>query len=115
MPLTTRVSESVYCVQRRDYLSCSYFVIVPDGVVLVDAGIDVTARDMLEGLSEAGKTPADIRAILLTHWHNDHSSGAAALAELSGCRVYYHEAGRDKFTREALARGVRGWFANCRA
>lgn len=111
MPVTTRVSESVYCVQRRDYLSCSYFVIRPDGVVVIDAGIDVTAEDMIVGLAEAGRAPTDIRAILLTHWHNDHSSGAGELIERSGARVYYHSRSREKFTRESLARGPRGWLA----
>lgn len=111
MPLTTRVSESVYCVQRRDYLSCSYFVVGADGVTLIDAGIDVSAADMIEGLAEAGRTPADIRAILLTHWHNDHSSGAAELIARASPRVYYHSRSRGKFTRELLATGPRGWIA----
>ena len=111
MPITTRVSDSVYCVRRRDYLSCSYFVIRGDSVVLIDAGIDVSAADMIQGLAEAGRTPSDVRAILLTHWHNDHSSGAAELIARSGPRVYYHSVSRGKFTRESLAQGPRGWFA----
>ena len=37
----TRVTRDVYCVQRVKMLSCSYFVIQSDGVVLIDAGMDV--------------------------------------------------------------------------
>ncbi|HND52338.1 MAG TPA: MBL fold metallo-hydrolase [Pirellulaceae bacterium] len=111
MPLTTRVSDSVYCVQRRDYLSCSYFVVRGDNVVLIDAGIDATGRDMIDGLAEVGRRPQDVSAILLTHWHNDHSSGAAVMRELSGARIYFHADGRNRFTREARARGPRGWLA----
>ena len=106
-----RVSESVYCVQRRAYLSCSYFVTRPDGVVCVDAGLDATGGDMVRGLKEAGRDVSEVRAILLTHWHNDHAAGAARVQEQSGARVYYHADAAPWFTREAAAKGVRGWLA----
>jgi glyoxylase-like metal-dependent hydrolase (beta-lactamase superfamily II) len=110
-PLISQVSESVYCVQRRDYMSCSYIVVRQDGIVLVDSGIDSNARDMRDGLAEINRSPEDVKAILLTHWHNDHSSGAASIRESSGAEIYYHEDGHEKYTREARARGLRGWLA----
>jgi glyoxylase-like metal-dependent hydrolase (beta-lactamase superfamily II) len=111
MAVLKRVSESVYCVQRRAYLSCSYFVTLPDGVVCVDAGIDASGGDMVRGLGEAGRDPADVRAILLTHWHNDHAAGAARIQARSGARVYYHAAAAPWFTREKAATGWRAWLA----
>ena len=38
-------------------------------------------------LAEATAAERRLAAILLTHWHLDHSAGAARLAELSGARV----------------------------
>ncbi len=101
----------MYCVQRRDYMSCSYIVVRENGIVLVDSGIDSNAQDMRDGLAEINRSPEEVKAILLTHWHNDHASGAASIRETSGAEIYYHEDGHAKYTREARARGIRGWLA----
>jgi glyoxylase-like metal-dependent hydrolase (beta-lactamase superfamily II) len=59
------------------------------GVLAVDVGMDSDAEDFLEGL-RALDIPADrLKAILLTHWHNDHSAGASFLKHKIGVRVYY--------------------------
>jgi glyoxylase-like metal-dependent hydrolase (beta-lactamase superfamily II) len=86
-------------------------VVRSEGIVLVDAGLDGKGKDMLRGLAAIGRPVEDVRAILLTHWHNDHSSGAAKIRELSGARIYYHPDGDAKFTRAAVAGGVRSWIA----
>ena len=44
----TPVTKRVYCVQRTDFLSCSYFVVTDDGVVLIDSGMDVDGEDIEE-------------------------------------------------------------------
>lgn len=112
MGIVSQVTDTVYCIQRRDYLSCSYFVTTETGVVLIDAGIDVLANDVKNALEEVGRSITEVQALLLTHWHNDHSSGAASVRESSDCRVYFHESGREKFSREDRATGLRGWFAD---
>lgn len=112
MGIVSKVTDTVYCIQRRDYLSCSYFVTTKEGVVLIDAGIDVHANDVKNGLSEVGRRVEDVKALLLTHWHNDHSSGAARVQEMSNCRIYFHQAGKEKFSRADRARGLRGWIAD---
>jgi glyoxylase-like metal-dependent hydrolase (beta-lactamase superfamily II) len=33
---------------------------------------------------------SSLKAILLTHWHNDHSAGTAELKELTACQTYCH-------------------------
>ena len=104
----TSVTEGVWCIQRPDFLSCSYLVLRGEEVILVDSGIDPDGEDVREGLDAVGRSAADVRAILLTHWHNDHSSGAAVIAAESGARVYYHEAADERMTRRTRARGLRG-------
>lgn len=96
------VSAAVLCVRRPRYLSASYIVHDRDGVVLVDAGMEADGSDMIEGLRAIGADVSQIRAILLTHWHNDHSSGAEALRRASGARVYYHALEEPNFKREAV-------------
>lgn len=105
------VVPGVVCVQRLELLSCSYVVARPDGLVLVDCGIDPAGADMEAGIQALGGRVEDVRAILLTHWHNDHSAGAPRLRQRSGAKVHYHPAGRDRFTRRSRSRGLRGWLA----
>lgn len=46
--------------------------------VLVDAGVN--ARLLIGRLRKAGCDPASLRAVMLTHEHGDHTTGAATLA-----------------------------------
>src|SRR5262245_23777593 len=94
------VTDDVWCVRRPSYLTCSYLVRTPRGIVLVDAGMDSEGEDIALGLSRAfGARPNDVRAILLTHWHNDHAAGARAIQLASGAKVYCHERERPQLTR----------------
>jgi glyoxylase-like metal-dependent hydrolase (beta-lactamase superfamily II) len=78
------VAPGVVCVRRRDYLSCSYVVRQPLGLVIVDGGMDPRGADALSGVAHLGGRPEDVRAILVTHWHQDH---AARLAELQDRQI----------------------------
>jgi glyoxylase-like metal-dependent hydrolase (beta-lactamase superfamily II) len=107
-PHTFKVTDAVYCVMRRSYFTCSYLVIRSDGVVAVDAGMKSTGSEMLSALGELGRSSADVRAILITHWHNDHAAGASVLARLSGADVYYSDQDARHLTRQAASTGLRG-------
>src|SRR5687767_4786519 len=99
VPQVIELSPRILCVRRPMYLSCSYTLLLGDAVVVVDAGMHVEGSDMLFGLRHAGRSPGDVRAILLTHWHNDHSAGAQALQRLTGASVHYAEREAAHFTR----------------
>jgi phosphoribosyl 1,2-cyclic phosphodiesterase len=57
-----------------------------DGAVLVDAGFG--PRSLTRRLSAAGRRPEEISALLLTHEHTDHASGAAAACARWGWPTY---------------------------
>jgi glyoxylase-like metal-dependent hydrolase (beta-lactamase superfamily II) len=61
------------------------------GLTLVDAGLPGYERQLARSLGEIGRTPADVRAVVLTHGHVDHTGMACALAGL-GAPVYLHPA-----------------------
>jgi glyoxylase-like metal-dependent hydrolase (beta-lactamase superfamily II) len=109
----SRVSDAVLCVRRPRYLSASYIVREPDGCYVVDAGMETDASDMLAGLAALGATARDVRAIMLTHWHNDHCAGAEALRQASGATVYFHELESAHFRGTAvgpLRRRISAWL-----
>ena len=107
-----RVSESITCLRRASYLTCSYIVRTPGGLVLIDAGMDSDGADIHAGLRELKADATEVKAILLTHWHNDHSAGAQAIHALSGAPVYYHRGDELQFTGEAGATGARRWISD---
>lgn len=76
----------------------------------MDVGMDSDAEDFLQGLKAVGIPPERLKAILLTHWHNDHSAGAAFLQGKFGVRVHYSADEKACMTRETASRGVRAWL-----
>lgn len=78
------------------------------GLVAIDAGMKSHGSDMLAALEQLHRSPIDVRAILVTHWHNDHAAGAAELHEVTAAPVYYHATEAPHLTRVKAFAGVRG-------
>lgn len=79
-----------------------YLLEDPGGLVLVDGGLPGHLPQLRSCLEGAGHSLSDIRAVLLTHAHPDHT-GVAAATRQAGADVWVHE--RDA---AALAGGARG-------
>jgi glyoxylase-like metal-dependent hydrolase (beta-lactamase superfamily II) len=70
--------------------------------------MDPSGDDVLAGVAHRGSRTVDVRAILVTHWHQDHAAGLAALQQRTGARIYAH-ARELPFLQGAAAR--KGWIA----
>src|SRR5690606_23669033 len=55
---------------------------------MIDAGGGTDGELILENIRRDGLDPSEIKALLLTHNHFDHSCGAAEIREKTGCKVY---------------------------
>jgi glyoxylase-like metal-dependent hydrolase (beta-lactamase superfamily II) len=78
------LAEGIY---RANGFVNAYLVDGDQGVVLVDTGPRKRGGPLAEGLKSIGRAPMDIVAILLTHSHPDHTSGAAYFKKTSGAAV----------------------------
>ncbi len=58
-----------------------------DGLILIDPGYSNTLYLVVRSIYELGFNPKDIKYIVNTHWHWDHTEATAALAELSGAKT----------------------------
>jgi glyoxylase-like metal-dependent hydrolase (beta-lactamase superfamily II) len=67
-----------------------HLVVVDDGVLLVDTGLPGRSGKIEQVLHETRRKIGDVRTILLTHWHADHTGGAAELHRRSGARMVAH-------------------------
>ena len=83
-------------------LDCNAYALrCGDEYVLIDSGVGMETGRILEVLRSDG-IPADrVRHLLLTHYHLDHSGGAAALREALGLDVW---AGADHCARPGSRR-----------
>ena len=70
----------------------AFLLDAPEGLTLVDAGLPTSEGRIVDGIRGLGKSPADLRHILLTHAHPDHVGSLAALKAASGARTYLHVA-----------------------
>jgi glyoxylase-like metal-dependent hydrolase (beta-lactamase superfamily II) len=70
--------------------SNAYLLVAPEGLTLVDAGSANEAEAIHAQLRQAGFSLADLRQVVITHAHNDHTGSAAEIVRQSGARVLAH-------------------------
>jgi glyoxylase-like metal-dependent hydrolase (beta-lactamase superfamily II) len=64
----------------------------PDGLTLIDAGLPGSAPLIADAIHQAGYRTADLRRLVLTHFHPDHIGAAADVAGWGEVEVLAHHA-----------------------
>jgi glyoxylase-like metal-dependent hydrolase (beta-lactamase superfamily II) len=92
------------------------YLIDGDELALIDTGTAASAQKIVEAIRDHGREPSDLRHILVTHSHPDHSGSLAALKRLTGAAAYMHplaaavvrgeEAGRPLHATPGLLNGI---------
>jgi glyoxylase-like metal-dependent hydrolase (beta-lactamase superfamily II) len=67
-----------------------YLWVWDSGLTVVDTGMAGSSDAILQAIQAIGKRHADVREIVLTHFHPDHIGSAADLAERTGAPVLAH-------------------------
>ncbi|MDZ7626849.1 MAG: metallo-beta-lactamase [Parvularculaceae bacterium] len=104
------IAEGVYYVGTRGL--SSFLVTTPDGHFLIDGGLPENARLIAASINTLGFKIKDVKYLLNSHAHVDHSGGLARLKRLSGATMVSSEG-----DRSALEGGVyqervpEKWFA----
>jgi glyoxylase-like metal-dependent hydrolase (beta-lactamase superfamily II) len=65
----------------------AYLCLDEDAVLVVDTGMPGNAERIVRALARLDRSPHDVRAIVLTHWHPDHIGSAAALRRATGAPI----------------------------
>ena len=91
-------------VWQVDMLAANAFYVedVEGGITLVDTGSDPGAKRIALGLRALGRTPEELRGVVVTHLHHDHTGGLATVKARTGAEVWMHAA-----DAAAVRQGVR--------
>ncbi|RKQ36947.1 MBL fold metallo-hydrolase [Kocuria tytonis] len=82
------VAPGIHMIQNHN-VNC-YLLEDAEGLTLVDAGLPRVWNELGWAIRELGRTPEDLKALVLTHAHFDHVGIAAKLVSRLGVPVYAH-------------------------
>ena len=68
------------------YAESSHVIDTGAGLIMIDTGCD-NLPAILKGLETFGYVPADVKYIINSHWHGDHTASTAKMVELSGAKT----------------------------
>ncbi len=68
------------------YQASSHLIDTGDGLILIDTGYGNTLYLLIDSIYQLGFSPRDVKYIINTHWHWDHTEGSRPLAKLSGAK-----------------------------
>ena len=74
------------------------------GLLLVDAGFARSGPRIGRTIRDVGRTPSDLRAVLMTHLHGDHTGALAEVKSHTGAEVWMHPADAALVRRGVFAR-----------
>ena len=81
-----KVAGNLYFV--GEYRASSHLIDTGDGLILIDVGYAGSGEMVAESISLLGYDVRDVKMILLSHGHRDHSGGAPEIVAMSGAKVY---------------------------
>ena len=88
------------------YQASCHLIDTGDGLIMIDPGYSNTAYLVIDSIYQLGFDPRDIKYIINTHWHGDHTEATAAIAALSGAKTligrYDEENVKPHFTPDIL-------------
>jgi glyoxylase-like metal-dependent hydrolase (beta-lactamase superfamily II) len=101
------IATGIYSLgQRRGGHVHAFLVDDGHDLTLIDTLADDDARRVLAALRRLGRSPADVKHIVLTHGHRSHLGGLAALKRMTGATVYAHQWEADLIAGQRRAQPV---------
>ncbi len=90
--MQTRIATLDLNFQDIPECVAAFLVYAPDGPILVECGPSTSRPNLVAALAEHGIQPEQIKAVLVTHIHLDHSGSVGWWAQ-QGAQVYVHAQG----------------------
>jgi hydroxyacylglutathione hydrolase len=102
--------EIVPWIHQIDGINGNCYVLVKDGLILIDTGLPGGGQKILRYVQDIlHRNPAEVRTIILTHYHLDHTGNVNTLKGVSPAKVAIHEADSPFVSGQAPAPVPKGW------
>ena len=85
-----RLAGNIYFVGT--YAASSHLIDTGDGLILIDTGYEETADVIADSVAELGFDMRDVKYILHSHGHYDHTDGTPKILALTGAETFLGEA-----------------------
>ena len=80
-----QVIPQIYQITHR---RANAFLIVEDSLTLIDTGFSGNAKGIIDFIRSLGRSPEEIKLIILTHNHFDHTGGLPVFHKLTKAKVF---------------------------
>jgi metallo-beta-lactamase class B len=105
-----KVFDNLYWLGQTQY--SAWAVTTSAGIIVIDTLFDYSVEDeVVGGLKTLGLNPADIKYVIVSHGHGDHSGGAKYLQDHFNARVILSAADWDLLDRSSGTRPRRDMVA----
>jgi len=88
-----RIVGNLYWVGSYDL--ATYLIATRQGHILINTGVDETAKQIKASVEQLGFNLADTKILTATHGHFDHVAGMAELKRMTGARLIVSERDRE--------------------
>ncbi len=78
------IAGNLYYVGSEDL--ASYLIVTPQGLILINSSLESSVPLIRKSVEELGFHFSDIKILLISHAHDDHCAGSAAIIKLTGAR-----------------------------
>lgn len=82
-----QVSPRTWYVAGQTWVGC-WLIETSEGCILIDTAISESLYLLVDSIYKIGHKPSDIKKILLSHGHFDHTGAAEQLRRLTGAEMY---------------------------
>jgi metallo-beta-lactamase class B len=79
-----RIADNLYYVGSKDL--ASYLVVTPKGDILINSSLEASVPLIRKSVEQLGFRMSDIRILLISHSHDDHDAGSAAILKMTGAK-----------------------------
>jgi glyoxylase-like metal-dependent hydrolase (beta-lactamase superfamily II) len=107
------IIQGIYLVGRadkQDSKSCHVYLLDWGELILIDAGTGKNFQKIINNVQSLGFDPFDIKTLILTHCHVDHSAGALQFREQLGCKLVMHTLDAGVLERGDNQLSAGNWF-----
>lgn len=81
---------NIYYVGNKRY--CCHIIDTGEGLIMIDNGYEENGPMIVDSMNILGFDIKDVKIIIHSHGHGDHSWATPELVKLSGAKVYMHKA-----------------------